>query len=324
MKTLYAARFARVTENLARQGLTQMIVSDPPTIFYLTGVRIQPGERMLALLLRADGNHRFFVNALFGTPEAGIPVENYSDGEDAPAKLLPWLERDKPLGIDKNWPARFLLRLMELDAAPAYRNASAACDDARAVKDAAEQEAMRASSKVSFPPICGFGAHAADPHHDNDDTPLEAGQCVLIDVGGVYQDYCSDMTRTFFTGEPSEEERKVYELVRQAQAAAEALVKPGVRLCDIDAAARDLITEAGYGPYFNHRLGHFIGLEDHEAGDVSAVNENVVTPGMCFSIEPGIYLPGKFGVRIEDLVLVTEDGCEVLNHYPHELRVHPF
>lgn len=89
MKTLYAARFARVTENLARQGLTQMIVSDPPTIFYLTGVRIQPGERMLALLLRADGNHRFFVNALFGTPEAGIPVENYSDGEDAPAKLLP-------------------------------------------------------------------------------------------------------------------------------------------------------------------------------------------------------------------------------------------
>lgn len=361
MKTLYAARFARVTENLARQGLTQMIVSDPPTIFYLTGVRIQPGERMLALLLRADGNHRFFVNALFGTPEAGIPVENYSDGEDAPAKLLPWLERDKPLGIDKNWPARFLLRLMELDAAPAYRNASAACDDARAVKDAAEQEAMRASSKVnddcmaefealirpgitekemaeairdiyaahgcsgvSFPPICGFGAHAADPHHDNDDTPLEAGQCVLIDVGGVYQDYCSDMTRTFFTGEPSEEERKVYELVRQAQAAAEALVKPGVRLCDLDAAARDLITEAGYGPYFNHRLGHFIGLEDHEAGDVSAVNENVVTPGMCFSIEPGIYLPGKFGVRIEDLVLVTEDGCEVLNHYPHELRVHPF
>ena len=261
------------------------------------------------------------------------------------------------LGADVRWCSCNIFSTQDHAAAAI----AAACDDARAVKDAAEQEAMRASSKVnddcmaefealirpgitekemaeairgiyaahgcsgvSFPPICGFGAHAADPHHDNDDTPLEAGQCVLIDVGGVYQDYCSDMTRTFFTGEPSEEERKVYELVRQAQAAAEALVKPGVRLCDIDAAARDLITEAGYGPYFNHRLGHFIGLEDHEAGDVSAVNENVVTPGMCFSIEPGIYLPGKFGVRIEDLVLVTEDGCEVLNHYPHELRVHPF
>ena len=182
--------------------------------------------------------------------------------------------------------------------------------------------AAHGCSDVSFAPICGFGPHAADPHHDNDDTPLTAGQCVLIDVGGVYHDYCSDMTRTFFTAEPTEEERRVYELVRQAQAAAEALVKPGVRLCDIDAAARDVITAGGYGPYFYHRLGHFIGLQDHEAGDVSAVNENVVTPGMCFSIEPGIYLPGKFGVRIEDLVLVTEEGCEVLNRYPHELRVH--
>ena len=104
----------------------------------------------------------------------------------------------------------------------------------------------------------------------------------------------------------------------QAQAAADARVKPGVRLCDIDAAARDLITEAGYGPHFNHRLGHFIGLEDHEAGDVSAVNEKVVTPGMCFSIEPGIYLPGHTGVRIEDLALVTESGVEILNAYPHD------
>ncbi|MGN0707247.1 MAG: M24 family metallopeptidase [Faecalibacterium sp.] len=358
LSMLHRQRFARVSENLSRLGLTQMVVSDPPTIFYLTGVRIQPGERMLALLLRADGAHRLFVNALFGVPEAGLPVELFSDGEDAPARLLPWLERDKPLGIDKNWPARFLLRLMELDAAPSYRNASAACDDARAIKDKAEQDALRESSRVndecmaefsalirpgiterqmaeqikaiyaahgctdvSFEPICGFGAHAADPHHANDDTPLVPGQCVLIDVGGVYQDYCSDMTRTFFTAEPTEEEHRVYELVRQAQAAAEELVRPGVRLCQIDAAARNIIEQAGYGPYFNHRLGHFIGLEDHEAGDVSAVNERLVEPGMCFSIEPGIYLPGRFGVRIEDLVLVTETGCEVLNRYPHELCV---
>ena len=110
-------------------------------------------------------------------------------------------------------------------------------------------------------------------------------------------------------------------MVRQANEAAEAMIHPGVRLCDIDAAARDLITKAGYGEYFNHRLGHFIGLEDHEAGDVSAVNENVVTPGMCFSIEPGIYLPGKFGVRIEDLVLVTEDGCEDITGSPKNLII---
>ena len=94
-----------------------------------------------------------------------------------------------------------------------------------------------------------------------------------------------------------------------------------MRLCDIDKAARDIITEGGYGPQFNHRLGHFIGLEDHEFGDVSSANPNTVQPGMVFSIEPGIYLPRDFGVRIEDLVIVTQDGCQVINRYPKELTV---
>ena len=101
--------------------------------------------------------------------------------------------------------------------------------------------------------------------------------------------------------------------------AARALVRPGVRFCDIDRAARQVIEDAGYGPYFTHRLGHQIGLDVHEPGDVSATHDAPVEPGMCFSIEPGIYLPGEFGVRIEDLVLVTEDGCEVLNSYPREI-----
>ena len=103
-------------------------------------------------------------------------------------------------------------------------------------------------------------------------------------------------------------------MLPSANEAAEALIKPGVKLCDLDAAARDLITEAGYGEYFNHRLGHFIGQTDHEKGDVSSANRTEVRPGMIFSIEPGVYLPGEFGVRVEDLVLVTETGCEVLNH----------
>lgn len=351
-------RIDRVLSHLKALSLTQMIVSDPTAIFYLTGLRIQPGERMLALLLRADGRHRLFVNALFGKPNCGIPLVSFSDSDDAAGCILPYLDRRQPLGIDKNWPARFLLRLMELDAVPRYCNASIAVDAARAIKDEEEKAALRRSSAtndacmaefaalicpgiterqmadrvkaiyaahgcsgVSFEPICAFGDHAADPHHGNDDTPLEKGMCVLIDVGGVQDDYCSDMTRTFFTAPPTDEERKVYETVRAAQQAAEALVRPGVPLCQVDAAARELITAAGYGEYFTHRLGHFIGLEDHEFGDVSAVNSQKAEAGMCFSIEPGIYLPGKFGVRLEDLVLVTETGCEVLNRYSTELTV---
>ena len=167
---------------------------------------------------------------------------------------------------------------------------------------------------AAFNTIVSFGANAADPHHEPDDTVLEKGECVLIDMGCCKNRYCSDMTRTFFCGEPKPEYAAIHDLVRQANEAAEAMIHPGVRLCDIDAAARDLITKAGYGEYFNHRLGHFIGQTDHEKGDVSAANTDTVKPGMIFSIEPGVYLPGKFGVRVEDLVIVTEIGCEVLNH----------
>ena len=129
------------------------------------------------------------------------------------------------------------------------------------------------------------------------------------------------MTRTYFCKQADPRHAALHDLVRRANEAAEALVRPGVRLCDLDKAARDLIADAGHGAYFTHRLGHFIGRTDHEQGDVSSANTAVAEPGMVFSIEPGIYLPGEFGVRVEDLVLVTQTGCEVLNHASKELRV---
>ena len=113
----------------------------------------------------------------------------------------------------------------------------------------------------------------------------------------------------------------VYELVKQANEAAESMIRPGVKLSDIDKCARDIITNAGYGPYFNHRLGHFIGRDVHEYGDVSEKFDMEVEAGMIFSIEPGVYLKDDFGVRIEDLVLVTEDGCQVLNHYSKDIQI---
>lgn len=129
------------------------------------------------------------------------------------------------------------------------------------------------------------------------------------------------MTRTFYCKSVDDEQTAIHDLVRTAVEKAEAVIKPGVRFCDIDAQARDLIDEAGYGDYWRIRLGHFIGQEDHEYGDVSPINKNEAKPGMIFSIEPGIYIEGKYGVRIEDLVLVTEDGHELLNAVEKKWRI---
>ena len=174
----------------------------------------------------------------------------------------------------------------------------------------------------SFSPLVGFGPNCAKGHHEPDDTVLKEGDTVLFDVGCKKDDYCADMTRTFFYKKvPCEKHREIYNLVRRANEAAEAMLKPGVRLCDVDRAARQVIEDAGYGPNFTHRLGHFIGLEVHDFGDVSSANQAVAEVGNIFSIEPGIYVDGEVGVRIEDLVLITEDGCEILNSYSKELDI---
>ena len=140
--------------------------------------------------------------------------------------------------------------------------------------------------------------------------------CSSVRLREHYKDYCSDMTRTFLQKNPKMEE--IYEIVKNANIAAEKAIRPGMKYREIDAVARDLISSYGYGQYFTHRLGHGIGLEVHEGYDVSSSDEEIVLEGHCFSIEPGIYLPDVGGVRIEDLVIVTKDGCKVLNSYSKE------
>lgn len=354
-----AQRIETVLDNLAARGLSQLLACDPRSIQYLTGAYVEPGERFLGLLLCAGAPRpALLLNELFAAP-AGIEAEvvPFNDTDDPIALLAERCDADAALGCDKNLPARFLIPMMEREIAAGFVLASDAVDDARAIKDDGERQLMRAASAAndaamgrfrelvregvteaevaaqlehiyrelgasghSFSPIVSFGANAADPHHEPDGTALKRGDVVLFDVGCRKDEYCSDMTRTFFFDEPDEEQRRVYEVVRRANEAGKAAVRPGARFCDIDAAARTVIEDAGYGPYFTHRLGHQIGLDVHEPGDVSSANEAQVRPGMCFSIEPGIYLPGRFGVRIEDLVIATEDGCEVLNDYPRELE----
>ena len=300
---LKTERMDRVRAALRAQGLTQMIVCDPKSVWYLTGVAVEPYERLLALYLPTEGEPVLFLNRLFNVPEPPCKAVWHTDTDRPVAQIAAVVDAGRPLGIDKEWPAKFLIPLMEAHPGMQVVLSSDCVDDCRACKDAEEQTLMREASRIndavneaakhyvkvgmterevaefidaqfrahgcegpSFTTIVSFGANAADPHHEPDDTVLKEGDCVLFDMGCVKGRYCSDMTRTW--------------------------------VC---------------GAYFNHRLGHFIGQTDHEKGDVSSANTAVARPGMIFSIEPGVYLPGAFGVRVEDLVLVTETGCEVLN-----------
>ena len=179
------------------------------------------------------------------------------------------------------------------------------------------------SEGMSFSPIVAVGKNGAAPHHEPDDTKVwgaDGATTVVVDTGGFYERYVSDITRTFVVGEPTEEIKQVYELVLAANLAGIAAAKPGVTLSDVDKATRDVIESAGYGEYFTHRTGHGVGLSIHEAPFVVAGNQQKLEVGMVMSIEPGIYLPGKFGVRIEDLIVIEEDGARPLNQAPKRLE----
>jgi Xaa-Pro aminopeptidase len=171
--------------------------------------------------------------------------------------------------------------------------------------------------------IVGSGPNGASPHHDVSDRVITKGDVVVVDIGGpLPAGYNSDSTRTYAVGAPRDADvAETYAVLQRAQAAAVAAVKPGVTAEQVDAAARDVITEAGFGEYFIHRTGHGIGLDVHEEPYIIAGNTLPLEPGMAFSVEPGIYQPGRWGARIEDIVIVTEDGVESVNNQPHELVV---
>jgi D-alanyl-D-alanine dipeptidase len=175
-------------------------------------------------------------------------------------------------------------------------------------------------SQVDFT-VVGSGPNGANPHHEMGDRVIQEGDMVVLDFGGLKDGYGSDTTRTVHVGEPTAEEREVFEVVRRAQQAGFEAVRPGVACQEIDRAARAVIADAGYGEYFIHRVGHGIGLTTHEPPYMIEGETHAIEPGMCFSIEPGIYLPGRFGVRIEDIVAATEDGGRRLNATSHELRI---
>ncbi|RZU34860.1 Xaa-Pro aminopeptidase [Streptomyces sp. BK022] len=291
---------------------------------------------------------------------AGAPaltLLKWTDGEDPHSLTAELLDPKGGVGVSDNTWALHLLALQR--ALPDLH--CAALTDAlpmlRAVKDAAELELLAAAgaaadaafeeirklpfagrredevgrdlagllrrfghSQVDFT-IVGSGPNGANPHHEVGERVIQRGDMVVLDFGGLKDGYGSDTTRTVHVGEPTEEERRVHDVVRAAQEAGFRAVRPGATCQDVDRAARAVIEDAGYGPYFIHRTGHGIGVTTHEPPYMIEGEEQPLVPGMCFSIEPGIYLPGRFGVRIEDIVTVTEEGGRRLNDTTREMVV---
>lgn len=292
--------------------------------------------------------------------ELGLAVRDWVDGDD-PYRLVGAALGGGPAAtaVTDSMPALHLLPLAEvLGVLPvlatgvlrelrmakeeceidALRKAGAAIDrvharvpeflrpgrtEADVAADIAEAIVAEGHSEVAFI-IVGSGPHAADPHHGYSDRELQAGDVVVVDIGGAYEPgYHSDSTRTYSIGEPAPDVAQQYSVLQRAQRAALDAVRPGVTAERVDAAARDVLAEAGLAEFFVHRTGHGIGLSVHEEPYIVAGNDLPLAAGMAFSIEPGIYFPGRWGARIEDIVVVTEDGALPVNNRPHDLIVVP-
>ncbi len=175
--------------------------------------------------------------------------------------------------------------------------------------------------EMPFAPIVSSGPNSANPHASPTERKLQAGDLLVVDWGAAYDGYISDLTRTFAVGEVDAEYAKIHKIVQEANAAGRAAAQPGVPCANVDKAAREVIEKSGYGAYFTHRTGHGIGMESHEDPYMRGDNMQILEPGMAFTVEPGIYLPNRNGVRIEDNVVITEDGADCLSDMPREIKV---
>jgi Xaa-Pro aminopeptidase len=284
-----------------------------------------------------DDPYRAVADALAGAPASGGSALAVAVTDSMPAlHLLPLAD---VLGVVPVLATDVLRRLrMVKDGAEidALRKAGAAIDrvharvpeflvpgrtEADVAADIAEAIVAEGHSEVAFI-IVGSGPHGADPHHECSDRELRAGDIVVVDIGGPYEPgYNSDSTRTYSIGEPSPEVAQHYSVLQRAQQAAVEAVRPGITAEQVDAVARDVLAEAGLAEAFVHRTGHGIGLSVHEEPYIVAGNDLPLAEGMAFSVEPGIYFPGQWGARIEDIVVVTADGAESVNARPHDLIV---
>jgi len=342
----YITRLRKFRAYQKRQKLDALLVASDVNRYYLTGFFASNGLLVLADEPTFYTDFRYFVAAKRTLPFLKVKlIWKAGDESEALAKLgKPW----KRIGYEGSMTSERFGQWKEALPRPEWVNVSSAIDELRSVKSLAEQRCIRASIHATdavfaavrsqlapgmtewevrnlirrgadfcgqgeaFDTIVCAGKNGAECHHYPDETPLFENSPVLIDMGVVKDYYCSDMTRSFCLGKPTSEYREVYQTVLEANRKAIRAIRPGRTCSDMDAIARKHIEKAGHGKHFGHGLGHSLGLEIHESLRFSATCHTVLKPGMVMTVEPGIYLPGRFGVRIEDVVLVTRTGCEVL------------
>jgi Xaa-Pro aminopeptidase len=355
-----ATRAERLVEALHERDLHALLVTDLVNVRWLTGFTGSNGAAIVGTdgTLRFVTDFRYLTQAAEELAD-GWSREISTDLLEGIVKQLPD-EGELRLGFDDAHLSvrdhaklgRLVREGVELVAA------GGAVETLRAVKDAEELDRVRAAARLadealsevltrglagrterdvaldieftmrrlgaeaaSFPPIVAAGAHGALPHAVPRDVEIPDGTLCVVDWGAQLDGYASDCTRTFATGDVDARDREVYDLVLRAQEAALAAVRPGPTGREVDAVARAIIDDAGHAEHFGHGLGHGVGLEIHEGPRLSKQGEDALGAGMVVTVEPGVYVPGAVGVRIEDLVIVTEDGGEVVSSLPKELRV---
>jgi Xaa-Pro aminopeptidase len=342
-------------------GVDVLLLSTGADLPYLTGYEAMPLERLTMLVLPRDGDAVLVVPRLEAPrvverPDA-FSLRTWDETDDPIAVVAELMAGARTAGIGDHTWARFLVELQDARPDVRFRRAVEVTGALRVVKDADEIAALRAAARavdeiaVSMrdEPFAGrreidvhrqlvermleagheranfaivaAGANAASPHHDPAERVIERGEVVLVDFGGTMRGYCSDITRMFAVGEPSNEVCDAYAVLVDAQEQGVRSATVGTPCADVDAAARRVIADAGFGEYFVHRTGHGIGAEAHEDPYVVAGNATPLVPGHAFSVEPGIYVPGRFGMRLEDIVVATAEGPQRLNHAPRDLAI---
>ncbi len=358
---MYAERQARARARMGELGVDVLLLSVGPDLPYLTGYEATPLERLTMLVVPHAGDATLLVPRLEAPrvverPEA-FAVRAWEETED-PVELVAAIAGAAGTAAvgDQTW-ARFVLDLQAAMSRTRFRKASEVTGPLRIVKDAEEVAALRDAARavdeiaaaMRDRPFAGrresdvhrelvermlghgheranfaivaSGPNGASPHHEPGERQIGAGDVVLCDFGGTRHGYCSDITRMFVVGEPAPEVRDAYAVLVDAQEQGVRAATVGTPCEEVDAAARRVIADAGFGDRFIHRTGHGIGVEAHEDPYLVAGNRLPLVAGHAFSVEPGIYLPDRFGLRLEDIVVATEQGPERLNQAPRDLAV---